>query len=419
MKTIYIEQGTPNSCNAGTVKNPYRVPTGNAKNFDAIFKFHRGPTTFILGPGIYDTQGCWSYSGYDWAMVGPNSSIIGTAGSVDTVIRLAADYTNDVNGVPAQYIETIIGGGGLSSGSEQMRFSGFKVDCYNARLPVIGLHAFSSGCIVNDVVVNDINGVWGAMEGFGILVNDGLNSKGGGSSIINCKVTILPGAKSYCTGIYMGSLAQLRAPNAIRDCISGAIVTTGVTRAHAAFAANENTTISNCVGNGFERFLFGDTGNIGDIDVINCRGEFGSVAIDLPAPNGNGIEYRRRIRIANSSFGNTTPSANYAALIAIQDGPAPGVTHNTVDIQDIDIDNVRVSSFFNTAGAPTGQGFFTVSIGGTKVQRIWVRNSTLPVGAKTLTPGPSGETGGTLPEWGTPQGSFFFENLKSMAIAGA
>jgi len=309
-------------------------------------------------------------------MLEPNASLVGAGGSAVTHVLLSPEYTDTVNGQPAEYIETIIGGGPNGTGSERMRISGITIDTYAARLPVIGLHVYSSGARISDVRVVGITGKWGGYEGFGILVNDGVSSRGGGSEIRDCGVAIARTGDTYVNGIYLGSTASRKAPNLIANCYCEAPVLDGWKRAHTAFAANENTRIENCVGNGFERFIFSDTGNAGDLDIVGCRGDFGYCAVDYPCKpsEGNPVTYRRRIRIAGCTFTNDHPTSDHAVLLLLQD---QSPEHDQVEIHDVDVDGCRVSS-----ALPPGK-FYVCSLQAAKMKRVWIRNSTFPPGSVT------------------------------------
>jgi len=378
MKIIHIAQGTPCSCGAqdGSPNNPFRASTTDPDSFDRIFAAHREPTAFILWPGVYQTRGAWAFDEHDYAMLGPNSSLVGVGGSSVTKIKLAEDYTNTVNGHQALYLETIITGGPNAVGSEAAAVTGITIDASTARLPVIGLHVFSSGARIADVRVHGIKGVWGGYEGFGILVNDGKGSRGGGSTVNDCSVSVAQTPDTYVTGIYLGSLAVRGQPNSIVSCYVTAPVNQN-RRAHSAYAANENTLVTNCVGNGFERFIFSDTSNAGDLEITGCRGDFAYCAVDYPCnpSEGNPITYRRRIRVANCTFTNNHPTSDHAILLLLQD---QSPDHDKVDISDVDVDGVRVSS-----ALPPGK-FYACSIQAAKASKVWIRNSSFPPGAITM-----------------------------------
>jgi len=432
MALINIAQGTPCAGADGSVHNPYRARPDNATDFDDIFRLRRGANTFLVQPGIYLTQGCYAYPQNGWAMIDPNSSLIGVGGSEATSIVLAANYIsiNPQSGQPIKQVETIIGGGSAASGSERMQVSGFRIDVNNSLLPVLGLHTFSSGSNVFDVIVVGLIGdrtkplpTDVAWEGFGILVNDSPSSRGGGSSIANCRAYMRTGSpKTYVTGIYLGSVAVQKNPNVIRDCYCEAPIPTTTlppndAQFHAAFAANQNTLIQNCTSNGFIRFFYADTGDVGDIEITGCRGDVGQYVVDAIAPYdaaANPIAYRRRIRLTNSTFTIDHPVTTYAVIFHAQEKNTEPA-YNQVVIEDIDIHDLRVRSSL-PAGNPAlqdGIGVYTVGLQGKKVDRVFVRNCTLPVGTKT-TAGvydtdyvPPATSGTPL-----PAGRVVFENLK-------
>ena len=425
MALINIAQGTPCAGADGSVHNPYRARPDNATDFDDIFRLRRGANTFLVQPGIYLTQGCYAYPQNGWAMIDPNSSLIGVGGSEATSIVLAANYIsiNPQSGQPIKQVETIIGGGSAASGSERMQVSGFRIDVNNSLLPVLGLHTFSSGSNVFDVIVVGLIGdrtaplpTDVAWEGFGILVNDSPGSRGGGSSIANCRAYMRTASpKTYVTGIYLGSNTVQKNPNVIRDCYCEAPIPTSTlppndAHFHAAFAANQNTLIQNCSSNGFIRFFYSDTLDLGDVEITGCRADVTKYVVDIgcEVSTGNPVTYRRRVRITNSTFSVDNPIDTYAVLLHTQEQNTtanPNPTYNKVNITDIDIHDCRVTSSLppGSQAAADGIGFYTVAIRNAKTQRVWVRNCTLPVAAKT-------QVGVYDP---TPQsGAVVFENLK-------
>jgi len=204
-----------------------------------------------------------------------------------------------------------------------------------------------------------------------------------------------PSPDSYVTGIYLGSNKVLGAPNVIRDCFATATVHATNKRAHAAFAANQNCQIINCVGSGFERFAFSDTDDAGDIEITNCRGDFGYSAITFPGKPP--ITYRRRIRIINSTFTNNYPTTTHSIFLMLNDeSPA----HDAVDVQNIDVDGVTVTTVLPPSSV-AGQGFYVCSIQALKTIDVWIRNSTFPAGCQT--------TAGVYPP--TPLGEVTFEDI--------
>jgi len=393
MKIINIARGNPDSSQDGSALWPYRATT--AVEFDRIFQENRGPTLFLLAPGTYFTRGAWAFAEENFAIIDPNSSIIGVGGSEATRITLGVDYEGTVNGQDATYIEALIGGNS-GQASDQMGFGGFTLDLSDAdaAVPVSGIHAYSSGCTIADVRVVGVTGEWGAAEGFGLLVNEAKGGRGGGSKIVRCRVEATDEEDTYVTGIYLGSLFTGGAPNAIEDCHASYKGTPVGKRAHAGFAANENTTVRGCTSAGFDRFLFCDTGNVGDLDVSGCRAEYGYCAIDLPAPASanNRIEYRRRIRVSGCTFLNAFPSTDHAIGILLQD-KTDG--NRQVKLEDVDVYGCRFSS------ALTPAQFYAVSIMGLETRRVWVRQNQFPAGCQTR--------GGVWPP--TPQAEVIIEDV--------
>jgi hypothetical protein len=411
MKLLYIMQGTPATVQDGSYARPYQVHPDAPDEFDAIFKKNRGANTFLLYPGDYQTRGCYAFPDTNLALIDPNSCLIGRCGSQVTKISLASGYIEvQSDGTPIAAVEALMLGGLQQTGSERMIVGGFTLDVTAARHPTVALHAVSSGAQVLDVRVKGLRGSLATAgpsggpngeEGFGILVNDGPGTIGGGSKISDCSVELNGVADSYCTAIYLGSLAVRKAPNAIHGCYAKSPITAGQRQAHAAFACNENTQINNCTANGFERFVFSDTKDAGDIVISGCRGDFGYCAIDFPAlqTEKNTTIYRRRIRVTDCILANDTPTpgADHSIFIKLHDDTAP---HDQVLIAGVDVDGCIVTS--NRLPGTFPAGFYVCSVKGALAEKIWIRNSMFPSGART--------TEGVYPP--TLGGSVVFEMLR-------
>ena len=417
MKLLYIMQGTPATVQDGSYARPYQVHPDAPDEFDAIFKKNRGANTFLLYPGDYQTRGCYAFPDTNLALIDPNSCLIGMCGSQVTKITLASGYVEtNQSGQPIKQAEALMLGGLQQTGSERMIVGGFTLDVTAARHPTVALHVVSSGAQVLDVRVKGLHGGINhppegtprGEEGFGILVNDGPGTLGGGSKISDCSVEVIDVPDQYATGIYLGSLAVRRAPNAIHGCYAFSTNSPGRLQSHAAFAANENTHISNCTASGFDRFVFCDTRDCGDLTITGCRGDFGYAAIDFTAKQTatNVSQYRRRIRIADCILANDLPSPiqppgqPHSIFIKIHDGPDPEDTHDVMLIAGIDVDGCIVTS--NQPPGTLPQGFYVCSIQGALAEKIWIRNSMFPAGARTT----EGVYSPTIP------GSVVFEMLR-------
>lgn len=375
MKTIAIAPGVPDPYADGTYDRPFRASTG--EEFDAIFKAHRGPTRFILKAGEYFTKGSWNFPEHDYSMLADNCELLGEHGKEATVIYLDENPVIEVDGEPAQNIETLIAG--RKGSSQKCHIKGITLRCDNGSgLPTSGIHTYSSGTVITDVDIFGVTGKWGAAEGFGILVNNSHEPDGpDGGHVVFRSTVYIDGPDNYCTGIYVGAVTRpgvLIQPSSISDCL--VVANQQDKRAHAAYAVNEYVRLTNCDMVGFERFCFCDTGNVGDIEITGCRGDFGYCAIDFPAPAGpnNPIAYRRRIRVSNCTFTNNHPTNDHAIALLAQDNTA---NRDLVNIEDIDVDGCRFSS-----ALPAG-AFYVVSIMAQHTARVWVRGSRFPAGSQT------------------------------------
>jgi len=375
VRTIHIAKGNPNRSDDGSALYPYRIKDGYA--FDAIFKANREPTTFILHPGEYFTRGSWAFAGIPgYALLAPNCHLVGANGSEATFLSLDPGYERLLDGKDPGYVETVIGGGNQVSGSNQMVVTGLTIDASAAQVPSSGIHTYSGGTTISDVRVVGVRGTWGAAEGFGILVNDAAVARNGGNRVSGCRVEFYgQGDESYWNGIYLGSVDERGAPNVIENCFVTAEIIPNAKRGHTCFAANLNTTVRNCSGSGCHRWFFCDTANVGNLEITGCRGDYGYVAVDLPAPAtaANPIEYRRKIRVTHCTFDNVNATDNHAIAILLKDMTAD---YNSVRMEDVDVDSCRFSSEL-----PPGM-FYLCSIQAQQTKRVWFRNCAWPEGTE-------------------------------------
>lgn len=399
MRTIWIATGAHDPYSTGAHDRPFRANDG--EEFDEIFQNIRDGTRFILKPGTYRTRGCWNFPQHGYSLLGANSEILGEYGPDATILKLDDNPVVDVGGSPAKYIETLMAGKGTASSACAIR--SLTVDCATTTgLPVSGIHTFSGKTIIADVDVINVSGKWGGPEGFGILTNNSSIPDGedGGHVVFRCRVQV-NGPDNYVTGIYVGSVArgQFLRPSSVSDCFVTA-TDEEESRAHAAYSGNEYVRFTNCDMVGLNRFFFADTGNVGDIEITGCKGDYGYCCIDLPAPvsDANPIAYRRRIRVSDSTFTNKRPSADHAIALLVQDNSEG---NRQVALEDIDVDGLRIVQ----TGLSDPSQFYVVSIKGLLTSRIWVRNSRFVPGCQTR--------GGVWPP--TPQSSVDIDDVPDSA----
>lgn len=385
MKTLFVAPAAAGLAGAGsgTVSDPLRV--ADARAFDRLLQTHRRDTLFQLLPGIYETRGAWAFADYDFCTLGDGCGLVGVEGAVATTLRLAADYETSVatpaGPQPAQKIEMLIAGsrGGTA---DRLRLEGLTLDARAGRhasgasLPTVVLHVFASGTTLRDLEVLGVDGRWeGANEGFGILVNNcgERRTRPGGHVIEDCRVECLPG--SYVTGLYCGVTAQPDSPaperSQVRRCTVTAPWAVSGRHAHAAFAANDATTFTDCAASGFDRFFFCDTGSVSDVTLENCRGEFGYCAVDLPGPvgPGNPIRHRQNFLVRDSTFTAVNPRSDHVVLLNAQDG-SPGCA--TFPIHNLKFQGCTVVSH------NPGVTFYTVSVKAARASAVCISGCTLP-----------------------------------------
>ncbi len=372
---------------SGSLSDPVVVPDAHA--FDALLRTHRRDTTFVLLPGTYETRGAWAFADHDFCSLGDGCGLVGAAGSEQTTLRLAHSCEDRVATrrglVPAQKFEMLIAGS-RSGPARDIRIEGLTIDANGGRhasgitLPTVGIHVFASNATLRDVRVVGIDGHWkGVNEGFGILVNNcgDPSVRPGGHRIEACRVECLAG--SYVTGLYCGVVQPESGPKAepstVSDCQVVAPWAAEGKHAHAAFAANTATTFTGCVGEGFARFFFCDTGSVDDVTLQDCRGYFGYCAIDLPGPVGpdNPIHHRRNIRVRDCTLTAAYPRADHVVLLNVQDG-SEGSRAFTVA-------NIVIEGCLVTHDTP-GVAFYPVSVKAARAHGVRVVGCTLPAQRK-------------------------------------
>lgn len=238
------------------------IPPGN---LDPVLQANRWPgTTFILQPGVHYTDGHVAFDDLDSCMIPPGCTLQGS-GDGRTEIQLC-------DGVG--YREVLTGGArSAKTDTPAVIVRDVVIDCGDWKGTKIGLHLWGTGCRVERVRVLRVRGDRNdphPNEGFGILINDGYSQDGeagtdGGHVVEDCVVK----ASGYSTACYVGCLRRpgrslLRSHVRRVQCI-------GSNGAHAAFAANADTTLEDCTAESFVRGLFMDTDSVHAVQVRGCH----------------------------------------------------------------------------------------------------------------------------------------------------
>lgn len=260
------------------------IPPGSIDHH--LRTYRQAGTRFVLESGEYTTQGTFAFAEHDLCMIPPGCALIG-AGRHQTTIRVVSPVMEH-EGKATRYYEALTGGARTASNSVNLQVQGFTLDL-DPTVPCVGIHLWTSGALVRDVVVQ---GVFGSRthsgpvkEGFGILVNNAARqSVDGGHQIEDCAVlpAVAPNdGENYCTGIYVGAVNRAMSrmlPSFVRAC---SVVGDGISMTHAAFAANALTTFDQCYAHRVARAFFCDTGRVNDIVVDRMHAARVVWALDL------------------------------------------------------------------------------------------------------------------------------------------
>lgn len=308
---------------------------------DYFLHAHREPgTTFVLEAGTYWTSGCFRFSDLDLCMVAPGCRIVGAGSSLTTIeVR---DPVMFHGGRPTQYYEALTGGARTTGQSQSISLVGFTLRL-DPIAPCIGIHLWTSSAVVVDVRVMDVFGSrthsGPVREGFGILINNAAQqSVDGGHHLKSCAV--LPaetrdGSENYTTGIYVGAVSRASSrmlPSIVNQC---SVVSSSLSRSHAAFAANALTTFTACYTWGCIRAFFCDTGPVHDILIQRMHARHVQWALDLRVAQVG--DTRRFITIRDSAFqfvAGEPGSAWAQAILLADEAPTPGTHIEHVELID-------------------------------------------------------------------------------------
>jgi len=322
-------------------------------DLDPWLKHARTPgTVFRLGPGDFTTGGAFGFAEHDLCMLAPGCRLIG-AGSLLTRIRLCQPVTEH-GGIPTNYIESLTGGARTIGTSEHLEMSGFTLDLYGVEMtmPRIGIHLWTSKATIRDVRVMGVRGMreWHGEvdEGFGILINNAYSSDcDGGHRIKDCHIALTePKHENYTTAMFVG--CPKRAVEMLRSIVSD--VRCVASGAHAAFAANANTTFTNCEAHGFIRAFFCDTAAIQNVVIRNMLASGLSWGVHIEG--GSAIA---GFAVHDSLFCFAARPNDWAQAVRIESIASHGVRFNNCEFfAGEEAKKTGLASMGRTAGANTG-----------------------------------------------------------------
>lgn len=270
------------------------IPAGSC--IDSYLYRHREPTVFRLEPGYYTTRGHWAFndSGRDCCGLAAGCELVG-AGSGQTELSL-----DETNAPPGAKQHEVLTGGSRARYSESIRIEGLTVDCYSdSGTPTVGVHVWSYGVRVHDVVVRSVSGNRAVAEGFGVLVNEPgeqsplLGTSGAHVSDVTVATlsSVDPGVENFVCACYVG-YAHPGAPSiAERITVVGEITNP----AHAAFAGNFDVRFRDCRNTGrWNHGFFCDTGPGGNLWMVDShlRAEYAIAAIRSQGHPWTDIHFR-------------------------------------------------------------------------------------------------------------------------------
>lgn len=247
------------------MKTEVRIPPGSV--IDNYCRAHRQPTRFLLGSGVYYTEGGWAFDKtHDHCVLAPGCELIGV-GPAETIINFTGSAT------PANAAQNeVLTAGSRSGESYETRLSGFTLNVSWSSRPTVAIHVWGYGVRINDVVVDGVMGFRSKGEGFGILVNQPKRVVEGyapGADISDVRVNTapIPTEENYVCGLYVGYASPLgRHPSSVRRARL-----TAVSATHAAFAANREVCFSECSTAGrWNHGFFCDTGGGSRVLLTGC-----------------------------------------------------------------------------------------------------------------------------------------------------
>lgn len=344
------------------------IPPGQ---IDDYLKNYRYPCRFILQPGEYTTRGIWNFNpNFDCCMIPPQSELVG-AGSNLTLLRFKDTVVN-INGKPAKY-HTLLTAGNRTPGSNVKpatygKISGITLDC-KTNLPVIGIQAWSSNIIIDDVIVKNIWGDWKTLwEGFGILINNSGNNNGfdGGHTIKDCRVYVLENA--YANGIYIGCKlrdSSVLQTSVVTNCKS--LCYDGVRNAGVGFGINSNTIFTSIEVDGFKNALFNDTGTTKNVIITNSVFKNISYGFLVLRAYDNGWD-RQNIVVNNCNIQFSNVVSDHVALLVCDD---TSPTKNKSTMKNIFVNDSIVTNDSKST-------FYYGSINGSLFSNIGIQRNVLP-----------------------------------------
>ncbi len=315
------------------MKTTIQIPPGSC--VDPYLRAFRSGTRFVLEDGNYYTGSGWAFDkDFDHVCLGADCDLIG-AGSGRTLLEI----------IPATVPENALQIEGFTCGSRSglrplasfelsfgkcwneirgvtIWFSN-SVKAKNPSLGLIGLHAWSSRVIIDDVTVCGVTGIRPNREGFGILVNGALMAsgpgprrRGGGSRIANCSVESSGG---YVCGVYVGYEEVEGGPTTVDS-----VRVKGAGTNHAAFGTNGGVIWRAISNEGrWDRAVFCDTAGGERVVVADSILQAERVLVEFRGREG----MTWRDIVVQGSILTTTPCPNprqYAAgLVLASDGGKP------------------------------------------------------------------------------------------------
>lgn len=308
-----------------------QVPPGD---LDQALRNNRNPgTTFALGEGVYTTQGAFAFESNDVCMLAPGCGIVGRGRDRTTIKAINVD--TKMGGADTKYAEVLTGGARTKGVSDSLSMEGFTLDCTAIKVPVVGIHMWTSRGTVRDVAVT---GIWGSRawagpvkEGFGVLINNAAgNTVHGGHIVSSVDVMASRGVakngyepvENYVTAVYVGCEESVNTPLLFSEVRHVRVASDGP--AHAGYGIGSNMVIVNCEAHGFTRAIFCDTGNSRDVMIGQFRAKNCSWALDLRTPEEGRV--RERILVEDSKF-VFKPGADWAQAVLLVSVPGSYISY--------------------------------------------------------------------------------------------
>lgn len=355
---------------------------------DPYLRAHRQNTRFVLGEGVYFTEGAGSFVDLDSTMLASGCELIGD-GSKRTEIQV---MTTKVNPGAGQ-IECLTAGS-RSNMSQVVNLQGFRLIGPSshdrmapdlANLGIVGVHVWSDTCQLKDITVCNITGTRASSgpsrEGFGVLVNKpGSSGYSQGRADVSDITVVVSGSPANGEHFVCAFYVGYATPELIASARRIMVLNTSAFPGHAAFGVNGNVMASEIQNVGrWNRAVFCDTDSGANTTISDSLLRAERVGVEFRTQAGQSW---RNITVRDSVITLEPPMvADYAAgLVLVDDSPDKTGIFDRVTIRDSLFRFVPSGSQPFYSGSASGKVFSYCGLRGCGSDVAW-KNPVLAGGA--------------------------------------